>query len=120
MPLHLASQNYQSVPVEDEATLELLYHSDDTKLARIRDYDGKRPLDLEVEHPKCLKRCTTSHSMLLSSFLDASIDTPRKGRESQDLLLRLRNLSPWLRRHARGAQFVQQTLMEELASPFHT
>ena len=112
-PLHLALANYQSVPI-DAATLELLFVE---SVAKLKDDDGKRPLDLVIANPKCLERQTeASSTLMIQQFLDASIDNPNDWRESQDLLRQLRKLPPWLRRHACAAQFVQATLLEEVAS----
>jgi len=121
-PLHLALQNYRSIPV-DEATLSLLYVD---AVAKIKDHDGKTPFDLMVENPKCVeephrsKHYVKPDSVVFQDFLDASIERPRNGQEAQSFLQRFRGLPPWLRREACAARFVQETLLEEIVSPFNT
>jgi ankyrin repeat protein len=112
-PLHLALRNFRSVPV-DEPTLALLFED---KVARLKDHNGKIPLDLVMSNPKFLKQ---SESLIVQEFLDASIAKPNDWRESQDLLRKLRNLPAWLRCHACAAQHVQEALMNEIASPWIT
>jgi ankyrin repeat protein len=112
-PLHLALRNFRSVPV-DEPTLALLFHD---KVARLKDHNGRIPLDLVMSNPKFLKQ---SQSLIVQEFLDASIAKPNDWRESQDLLRKLRDLPSWLRCHACGAQHVQEALMNEVASPWIT
>eukprot|EP00980_Cylindrotheca_fusiformis_P030462 scaffold24860_cov122-Cylindrotheca_fusiformis.AAC.3 len=112
-PLHLALRNFRSIPV-DEPLLALLFED---KVARLKDHDGRTPLDLVVRDPKFLKR---SESVVVQEFLDASIAKPRGFRESQDLLGQLRDLPSWLRRHACGAQHVQEVLMDGISSPLVT
>jgi hypothetical protein len=124
-PLHLAFQNYRSVPV-DEATLELLFVE---PVAKIKDNDGKTPLDLLLENPKYIIRKPSSlspssskedHSTILQEFFDASIEKPRNRREAQEFIVKFQNFPPWLRRQACAARFVQDILVEEIASPFTT
>jgi hypothetical protein len=121
-PLHLALRNYRSVPV-DEATMEMLYID---SIANVKDDDGKKPFDLLVENPNCVQEPTNQsigvrrNSKVFQDFLDASIERPRNGREAQQFLLQLRNLPPWLRRQACAATSVQDTLLEEIASPLTT
>ncbi|KAG7348196.1 ankyrin repeat domain protein [Nitzschia inconspicua] len=121
-PLHLAIQNYRSVPL-DEATMDLLYID---SIAKVRDDDGKTPFDLLVENPKCVKEPfepflgTIQSSKVFQTFLDASMDRPRNGTEAQLFLQRFQNLPPWLRRQACAAVAVQDTLLKEMASPFNT
>jgi hypothetical protein len=117
-PLHLALQNYRSVPL-DESVLELLFVE---PVARMKDHDGKTPLDLVMANPKCLKESAVlmGNTTIIQEFLGASIDKPNHWRDSQDLLRKLRNLPPWLRRHACAAKFVQETLMQEVTSPWNT
>ena len=124
-PLHLAFQNYRSVPV-DEATLELLFVE---PVAKIKDNDGKTPLDLLLENPKCIIREPSSsspslskedYSKILQEFFDASIEKPRNRREAQEFIVKFQNFPPWLRRQACAARFVQDILVEEIASPFTT
>lgn len=112
-PLLLALRNYRSVPI-DEPTLDLLFEE---KVAILKDQDGKIPLDVVLENPKSLKQ---SQSMIIQEFLDASIGKPNNWRESQNLLGKLRDLPPWLRRHACGAHYVQEALMDEVATPWVT
>jgi ankyrin repeat protein len=113
-PLMLALRNYRSVPI-DQPTLELLF---DEKVSQIRDHDGKIPLDLVLKYPKCLQKL--DESIVVQAFLDSSIRKPRNWIEEELLLKKLRNLPPWLRRHACAAQYVQEALMEKVASPFLT
>lgn len=112
-PLHLALRNFRSVQV-DESILALLFVD---KVARMKDHDGRTPLDLVISNPKFLKQ---SEALIVQEFLDASISKPDDLSESQDLLRRLQDLPSWLRRHACGAQHVQETLLNKLASPLVT
>jgi hypothetical protein len=118
-PLHLAFQNYRSVPV-DEATLELLFVE---SVAKIRDNDGKIPLDLLLENPGCVIREASQEyysSTILQEFFDASVDRPRNRLEAESFLRTFQSFPPWLRRQACAARFVQDILVEEIASPFTT
>ena len=119
-PLHLAFQNYRSVPV-DEATLELLFVE---PVAKIRDNDGKTPLDLLLENPACVIREASQEqyysSTILQEFFDASVDRPRNRLEAESFLRTFQSFPPWLRRQACAARFVQDILVEEMASPFTT
>jgi ankyrin repeat protein len=121
-PLHLALQNYRSFPV-DEPTLALLYVD---AVARIKDNDGKTPFDLLVENPKCVRQSppltngVKFNSLVFQDFLDASMERPRNRREADVFLRQFRDLPPWLRRQACAAGSVQDTLTEEIASPFNT
>jgi ankyrin repeat protein len=116
-PLHLALQNYRSFAV-DEATMELLYIE---SIARVKDNDGKTPFDLMVENPKCVREPShRKNSQIFQDFLDTSMDRPRNGREATLFLRQFRNMPPWLRRQACAAKSVQDTLLEEIASPFNT
>ena len=88
----------------------------------MKDHDGKIPLYLVMANSKCLKESAvlSGNSTIIQEFLDASIDKPNHWRDSQDLLRKLRDLPPWLRRHACVAKFVQETLMQEVTSPWNT
>lgn len=132
-PLHCALLNFRSVSV-DEATFSLLLMSRNhnyEQVAKTSDADGKRPLDLIIERPRALKQWSTEEVngddddngdsyLLLSAFLNASIDMPRSDRQARDLLERIRTLPPWLRRSACASSHVQRVLLEELASPSNT
>ncbi|KAL3917931.1 MAG: hypothetical protein SGILL_004481, partial [Bacillariaceae sp.] len=121
-PLHLALQNYRSIPV-DEATLSLLYVD---SVAKVKDNDGNTPFDLMVENPKCVRQSprlsngVKYNSQVFQDFLDASMRRPRNRREADSFLRQFRGLPPWLRRQACAAESVQDTLLEEIASPFNT
>ena len=117
-PLHLALQNYRSTPV-DEATLELLFVE---PVANIKDNDGKRPLDLMLENPTCVIRESSQEhsSTILQEFFDASIVRPRNRYEAEAFLRKFQRFPPWLRRQACAARFVQDILVEEIATPFTT
>ncbi len=122
-PLHCALQNYRSVPL-DEATFHLLLMSrnyDVEQVAKSCDSDGKRPLDLILEHPSALQRWPIEDTDdVICGFLKASLDTPRNDRQARDLLERIRALPSWLRRPACASSHVQRALLEELANPINT
>lgn len=117
-PLHLALQNYRSTPV-DEATMELLFVE---SVAKIKDNDGKTPLDLLMENPSCVIREASQEnaSTILQEFFDASIERPKNRYEAEDFLSNFQRFPPWLRRQACAARFVQDILVEEIATPFTT
>jgi len=118
-PLHLALQNYRSTPV-DEATMELLFVE---PVAKIKDNDGKTPLDLLLENPGCVIRESSKDedsSTILQEFFDSSIERPRNRYEAEAFLRKFQSFPPWLRRHACAARFVQDILVEEVATPFTT
>ena len=130
-PLHLAFQNYRSVPV-DEATLALLFTE---SVAKIKDDDGNTPLDIILQNPKsfvrgsssCSERLTANeirrkeyHVTILQEFFDASIDEPLNRREAQNFIAKFKRFPPWLRRQACAARFVQDILVSEISSPFTT
>jgi ankyrin repeat protein len=113
-PLNLALANFRGTPV-DEALLELLTNR---KVAKIRDFDGNRPLDWILENPNCLVQ--RNDSLVFQQFLDDSIGPPKNSRDSDDLVRHLQLLPPWLRRQACAAKYVQTTLLERLTMPLNT
>ena len=117
-PLHLALQNYRSTPV-DEATMELLFVE---PIAKMKDNDGKTPLDLLLENPNCVIREASQEnpSTILQEFFDASIERPKNRYEAEDFLNTFQHFPPWLRQQACAARFVQDILVEEIATPFTT
>mmetsp|Transcript_8856 Transcript_8856/g.26265 ORF Transcript_8856/g.26265 Transcript_8856/m.26265 type:complete len:1382 (+) Transcript_8856:681-4826(+) len=123
-PLHLAFQNYRSIAI-DEATLQLLFVE---AVAKIKDNTGKTPLDLLLENPACVVQTNSkSYSadsngsgMVFQQFFDSSVERPRNRMEARDFLSKFQSFPPWLRRQACAARFVQDVLVEEIASPFTT
>lgn len=117
-PLHLALQNYRSVRI-DEATLELLFVD---PVAKIKDNDGNTPLDLLLENSDCVIRKTSQNhsSTIFQEFFDASIERPRNRFEAEAFLRKFQRFPPWLRSQACAARFVQDILVEEIATPFAT
>ena len=116
-PLHLALGNYRATPV-DESLLELLTNK---HVAKTRDFDGNRPLDWILEHPKCLVQ--RDDSLIFQQFLNDSIDEPTQDsyrRHSNDLIRQLQSLPPWLRRQACAAKHIQSALFEQQALPLNT
>merc|ERR1712238_38935 len=61
-----------------------------------------------------------NNAMILQEFFDASIEKPRNRRQTQNFITKFQNFPPWLRRQACAARFVQNILVEEMASPFTT
>jgi ankyrin repeat protein len=111
-PLHVALGNYRKIAVE-ERLLELLFVD---SIARCPDDDGKIPLDLVLQQQHRLE-APCHGSKIYQDFFHASIDGPKNARQSRELLRRLRQLPPVLRKQACAAGFVQELLVEELASP---
>ena len=125
-PLHLALSNYRSIAL-DEATLDLLFVE---PVAKIRDNEGKTPLDLLLKNPRGLVRKPSepnkkdgrekNSGVVFQEFFDASVERPRNRLESRDFLFKFQRFPPWLRRQACASRFVQDMLVEEIASPFTT
>ena len=128
-PLHILLRNYLCVPVTPKTMALLL--SD--KVAQTFDDDGKIPFDLLAESASKLPR--EDPELNMSNRETSSADTDafkkffqesniafskpeaRNRSESDSFLWRLRSLPPWLRRQACSVSFVQELLVEELASP---
>mmetsp|Transcript_21949 Transcript_21949/g.44552 ORF Transcript_21949/g.44552 Transcript_21949/m.44552 type:complete len:795 (-) Transcript_21949:205-2589(-) len=125
-PLHLALSNYRSIAL-DEATLDLLFVE---PVAKIKDNEGKTPLDLMLENPRGLIRQASelnskdgrekNSGVVFQEFFDASVERPRNRLEARDFLFQFQRFPPWLRRQACASRFVQDMLVEEIASPFTT
>jgi ankyrin repeat protein len=132
-PLHLALSNYRRIPVDPRVVSLLLTD----RVAQTFDDDGNLPFDLLIENAKSLpstqprawsfdessggRTLTTDASSVYERFFSASIlgqGRPNNPAEAKFFLNRLRSLPVWLRRQACTASFVQELLIEELASPW--
>jgi len=131
-PLHILLRNYRRAPVNLDTVALLL--SD--RVAQTFDSEGKLPFDiladsavnLPKEKPQLRMNASsciissTFDDKIFKKFFQGTIAASRKPNsrnrlESDSFLWRLRSLPPWLRRQACSASFVQELLVEELASP---
>jgi hypothetical protein len=128
-PLHILLRNYQRIPPDPRVVTLLL--SD--KVAQTFDDDGKLPFDLLAESAHRLPRenprlsyvngnaaegnCDSFKTFFQGTILASSKPKARNRLKADSFLWRLRTLPPWLRRQACSASFVQELLLEELASP---
>ena len=124
-PLHLVFSNYRLFPASPRVISMLL---SDTS-AKCRDVDGNLPFDLLVQAADCLpKRLPVSWeagemARIYQKFFTASLLTPSSQAErpkTSQLLRQLRSLPPWIRRQACSVQFVQEMIIEQLATPLRT
>ena len=139
MPLHILLQNYRRITPHPEIVAMLLSE----RAAKTMDDEGQLPFDLLVNAASCLPKDPIPCSMLPTGtvvhpdpykafqyfFQPAILTSAARGEgrrdgtreqrraEAEVFLWRLRTLPPWLRRQACGASFVQELLLEELASP---
>jgi hypothetical protein len=128
-PLHILLRNCRRDPLNPRAVALLL---SDT-VAQARDDDSKLPFDLLADaaaqipsdqpYLETLDGTYADDDVnIFSKFFQGSIMASSKAnariRFDPDVFLwRLRSLPPWLRRQACSATFVQDLLVEELASP---
>ena len=70
--------------------------------------------------PKTKVNGKYSNVSILQEFFDASIERPRNRREAKYFLHNFKRFPSWMRRQACAARFVQDILVEEIASPFST
>lgn len=122
-PLHLALQSYRRIPA-DPRVVDALYSD---RVAQIVDDYGKLPFDLLVEgansipsqKPRTAANGAGEASTVYQKLFTASIlgaarpDTPSK---LETFLPRLRNIPRWLRIEACSSAFVQDLILEDLAS----
>lgn len=127
-PLHIILRNYRRSQV-DPRTVALLVSDN---VAQTLDDEGKLPFDLLAEtagnilpkqpHSIGTQGAAADDILAFKKFFQGTIiassgPSVRNRLESDKFLLRLRSLPPWLRRQACAAPFVQELLIEELASP---
>lgn len=127
-PLHIILRNYRRSQV-DPRTVALLVSDN---VAQTLDDEGKLPFDLLADtagnipskQPNSISTqgATADDILAFKKFFQGTIvassgPSVRNRLESDKFLWRLRSLPPWLRRQACSASFVQELLVEELASP---
>lgn len=127
-PLHILLRNYRRSHM-DSRTIALLLS--DT-VAQTLDDQGKLPFDLltekakyiPLEQPQLKKPPEAAEDDILTfkkffegTIIASSEPNKRNRFDSDRFLWQLRSLPPWLRRHACAASFVQELIIEELASP---
>jgi len=126
-PLHILLRNYQRVPVPPKTLA--LFLSD--KVAQTFDDEGMLPFDLLAENSRRLPRdeprlgvpgqysaetLNTFKKFFQGSHLASARPEARRRSEPDAFLWQLRSLPPWLRRQACSAKFIQELIVEELAS----
>jgi hypothetical protein len=121
-PLHLSFHNYRRI-APDPSVIEILYTD---RVANIVDDYGKIPFDLLLENAQLLplqkpkESVDVSHS-IYRKLISASIigrARPSTPSQVQNFLPRIRSLPSWLRAEACATKFVQDLIVEELASPW--
>jgi ankyrin repeat protein len=124
-PLHLALSSYRKIPV-DPRIMNMLFSDN---VAQTRDRKGRRPLDVMLDNPQVLpdyppfawKLAEANEPNAASAyqrFFHASLLHLSSSGTDRRFLHDLEILPQWMRRQACVSSFVQEMLLEEIATPW--